>query len=90
MDGFNIWCPLPFCWQAITHFNRQLATNRQLRDEIDHLRQERGVFESLYKRLSRELDSCKQEMTDVIQTSTQALEQRLVRGHHSHHAYWIL
>lgn len=62
--------------KAITHFNRQLAINRQLRDDIDHLRQERGVFESLYKRLSHELDGSKQEMTEVIHTSTQALEQR--------------
>lgn len=62
--------------QAVTHFNHQLAINRELRDDIDHLRRERGVFESLYRRLSRELEGCKQEMTDVMHTSTLALEQR--------------
>ena len=60
----------------MVHFNKQLAINRDLRDDIDHLRRERAVFENLYKKLAKELETCKKEMTDVIEASTQAFEQR--------------
>ena len=65
-----------FIFQAMVHFNKQLAINRDLREDIDHLRRERAVFENLYKKLAKELETCKKEMTDVIEASTQAFEQR--------------
>lgn len=65
-----------FFFQAMVHFNQQLAINRDLRDEIDHLRRERAVFENLYKKLAKELENCKKDMSEVIETSTQAFEQR--------------
>ena len=60
----------------MVHFNKQLAINRDLREDIDHLRRERAVFENLYKKLAKELEQCKKQMADVIDTSTQAFEQR--------------
>ena len=60
----------------MVHFNKQLAINRHLRNDIDHLRGERSVFENLYKRLAKELENCKKEMSEVIESSTQAFEQR--------------
>lgn len=37
--------------QALVRFNTALATNARLRDLIDHLRQEKLVFEGLQKKL---------------------------------------
>ena len=67
-------------FQAMVHFNRQLAINSSLREDIDHLRQEKAIFDSLYKKLARELDQSKREMADIIETSTHAYEQR--QGYH--------
>ena len=38
---------------ALKRFNTGLADNGKLRTQIDHLRQERQVFENMYKRLQR-------------------------------------
>ena len=60
----------------MVHFNSQMAVNGQLRADIDHLRQERAVFDNLYKKLARKLEKGKKEIVEVIETSTQAFEQR--------------
>ena len=39
--------------KASVRFNGALATNAQLRTMIDHLRQERSVFEGIRKKLQR-------------------------------------
>lgn len=39
--------------KAHIRFNNSLTTNGQLRSKIDHLRQERRVFEGIYKKLQR-------------------------------------
>ena len=39
--------------KSLVRFNSALATNAQLRTMIDHLRQERSVFEGIYKKLQR-------------------------------------
>lgn len=39
--------------KSFVRFNSALATNAQLRTMIDHLRQERSVFEGIYKKLQR-------------------------------------
>ncbi|KAI0241842.1 Coiled-coil domain-containing protein 63 [Lamellibrachia satsuma] len=62
--------------KATVQFNTQLTLNRKLRDEIDHLRNERALYGGLYKRLSKELQQAKEELTDTIEISTQAFEQR--------------
>ena len=40
-------------WQASVRFNSSLATNSQLRMKIDHLRQEKTVFEGIHKKLQK-------------------------------------
>ena len=58
------------------NLDTQLTLNRKLRDEIDHLRVERALYEDLYKRLSAELQHSKKELTVTIGTSTEAFEKR--------------
>lgn len=41
--------------QALVKFNESLAYNKNLRERIDTLRRERVVFDSIYKKLEREL-----------------------------------
>lgn len=41
--------------QALVKFNESLAMNKNLRERIDTLRRERVVFDSIYKKLEREL-----------------------------------
>lgn len=62
--------------KSITKFNQQLAVNCRLRQEIDHLRQEKGVFDNLYKKLTKELECIKSEMNEVIGEASQAYEER--------------
>jgi len=62
--------------KASVRFNSALATNSQLRMKIDHLRQERNVFEGIHKKLQKELIECKHVMGEVIELSTQAYEGR--------------
>ncbi|XP_070572078.1 coiled-coil domain-containing protein 63-like [Ptychodera flava] len=62
--------------QATIRFNTLLTKNAELRSTIDHLRQERSLFDSLYKRLSRELGDGRKEIVSVIETATQAYDSR--------------
>jgi len=62
--------------KAMVQFNQQLAVNSNLRNDIDHLRRERSVFDNLYKKLSKELNKSKRSVTEVIEASTLAFEQR--------------
>ena len=39
--------------QALVKFNKSLANNRRLREEIDNLRGERVAFESVYKKVEK-------------------------------------
>ena len=62
--------------KAMIEFNKQLGDNSKLRSEIDHMRLERSVFDSLMKKLTKELDETKQDMSEVIAESAHAYEQR--------------
>ncbi|KAL5015693.1 hypothetical protein ScPMuIL_005282 [Solemya velum] len=62
--------------KAMVKFNNQLSVNATLRQEIDHLRQERAVFDSLYRKLSRALEINKDEMNDIISQASEAYEER--------------
>ncbi len=66
----------PCLLQTIVHFNKQMAVNQQLRADIDHLRQEKSVFDSLYRKLASKLGKGKKQIISVIEASTQAFEQR--------------
>merc|ERR1711871_360426 len=62
--------------KALVKFNEALAHNKDLRQEIDGLRRERVVFDSIYKKLERELDHKKKEMANIIEISNSAYEAR--------------
>lgn len=62
--------------KALVRFNEVLATNRELRNVIDTLRQERSVFESVYGKLEKELGEKKRAMATLIESSNQAYEAR--------------
>jgi len=62
--------------QALLKFNKSLAQNRNLRQEIDDLRGERGVFQEVHKKLERELRDQKKRMANVIEQSNAAYEHR--------------
>jgi len=62
--------------KALIKFNEALAQNKELREEIDGLRRERVVFDSIYKKLERELDHKKKEMANIIEISNSAYESR--------------
>lgn len=62
--------------QATVKFNRLLASNHRLRDEIDHLLKERTFFNQVYQDLTDRLNSGKKIMMDLIEQSTLAYDQR--------------
>lgn len=61
---------------ALKSFNTILTKNAGLRDEIDNLRVERNRFEDLHKKLEKELNTLRKEISEVIENSTQAYDQR--------------
>jgi hypothetical protein len=63
--------------QAIKAFNTLLTQNSRSRDEIDNLRVERERFEQLHSKLEKELSTLRQDISEVIENSTQAYDQRL-------------
>ncbi len=62
--------------QALVKFNESLATNKALRKQIDDLRQEREVFDQVYKRLEAQLGDKKRLMAAIIEKSNAAYEER--------------
>nr|CAB3228649.1 CiAxp66.0 axonemal p66.0 [Phallusia mammillata] len=62
--------------KATLEFNKMLTNNAKLREEIDHLRSQRAVFDGLHKKLSKDLNEQKQQMGEIIEQSTQAYDQR--------------
>lgn len=62
--------------KALVKFNEALSKNRELREEIENLRQERKVFDEIYKRLEHDLHEKKKEMAAVIEDSNVAYEER--------------
>lgn len=45
--------------QSMVKFNESLAQNKTLRERIDALRRERVVFDSIYKKLEKDLQDKK-------------------------------
>lgn len=62
--------------RALVRFNEALHANKQLREQIDNLRRERGVFDAIYKKLERELQEKKKEMAFIIEVSNIAYEEK--------------
>eukprot|EP00116_Pleurobrachia_bachei_P018817 sb/3479079/ len=64
--------------QALKRFNTILADNKKKRELIDHLRQEKVIFENLFKKLEKELGDTKKEISIITEDSTAAYDQRFV------------
>lgn len=61
---------------ALVRFNEALSVNKRLREEIDHLRRERVVFDNINNKLGKELHEKKKEMALIIEQSNIAYEAR--------------
>lgn len=62
--------------KALKRYNTCLTDNARLRDTIEKLRQERRVFDSLQKKLEKELQDQKRGMAEVVERSHAAYEAR--------------
>ncbi|CEG46949.1 uncharacterized protein PHALS_03618 [Plasmopara halstedii] len=62
--------------KSLMKFNETLAQNKVLREEIDNLRRERVVFDTIYRKLEREHGEKKRQMAQTIESSNQVYEQR--------------
>ncbi|KAL9656853.1 hypothetical protein ABK040_004387 [Willaertia magna] len=62
--------------KALVKFNEALTQNKGLRDQIENLRRERVVFDSIYKKMEKELQEKKKEMAKIIELSNSAHEER--------------
>jgi DNA repair exonuclease SbcCD ATPase subunit len=61
---------------SLVQFNAALKVNKELREQIDTLRRERDVFDTIYQKLERELQEKKKEMAFIIEVSNIAYEER--------------
>nr|XP_004671011.2 coiled-coil domain-containing protein 63 [Jaculus jaculus] len=59
------------------HFDKMLTTNAQLRKEIEDLRFEKAAYDNVYQQLQQRLQVQKKTMTEAIELSAQAYEQRV-------------
>lgn len=57
-------------------FNEALTHNKQLREQINNLRRERLMFESINSNLERELHKLKKDMAEMIQLANAAFESK--------------
>jgi coiled-coil domain-containing protein 63/114 len=62
--------------KSLIKFNEALAQNKLLREEIDNLRRERVVFDTIYRKLEKEHSDKKKQMAATIELSNVAYEQR--------------
>ena len=62
--------------KANQKFNEAIANNKQLREQIDNLRRERVIFDSIYQKLEKELQDKRKEMANIIEAANAAYEDR--------------
>jgi len=62
--------------KATREFNGLTADNKQLREEIQHLRNQRGVFDTIFKHLHKDMRQKKREQNNLIEKSALAYDQR--------------
>ena len=62
--------------QMFAKLNKAVADNREIRKRIDDLRQERVVYDGIYKKLEIELHEAKHEMSHIIEDGRQAHRSR--------------
>lgn len=57
--------------KAYVKYNQSIKHTKELREQINNLRRERIMFESIHSNLERELVRLKREMADIIQIANQ-------------------
>ena len=57
-------------------FNKAINSNRQLRTQVDMLRRERAVFDTVYRKFEKELADHKKQMAEIVEFSNLAYEAR--------------
>jgi chromosome segregation ATPase len=62
--------------KANQKFNEAIANNKKLREQIDNLRRERVIFDSIYQKLEKELHDKRKEMANIIEAANSAYEDR--------------
>ncbi|OMJ81002.1 hypothetical protein SteCoe_18615 [Stentor coeruleus] len=62
--------------KSLQKYNEAIAHNKQLREQIDKLRRERVVYDSIYKKLEEELQSKKEEMKRIVKKGYKAKKKR--------------
>lgn len=62
--------------QSLVKYNQKVAQNKQLRNRIDYFKQERVVFDGIYKKLERELCEKARQMSIVIEQGENASIER--------------
>ena len=62
--------------KMLKRYNETLTENSKLRGNIDHLKQERKVFDTMHKRIEKELKDIKRRMAAVVEQSQKAHEAR--------------
>lgn len=62
--------------KAYVKYNQSITHNKQLRDQINNMRQERIMFESIDINLERELQKLKKDMAETIQLASLAFEAK--------------
>jgi len=62
--------------KATREFNGLAADNRKLREDIQHLRSQRGVFDTIFKRLRKDMSHKKRDQNLLIEKSALAYDQR--------------
>lgn len=62
--------------KALVKLNEALTHNKNLRETIENLRRERGIFDGVYKKLESELKEKKKEMLQIIDTYNESYAKR--------------
>lgn len=57
-------------------YNKTVARNNELVEEIDKLRRERKIFQSVYTKLSEDIEEKKQEMDKIVKIANNATSER--------------
>ncbi|EDQ92324.1 uncharacterized protein MONBRDRAFT_17015 [Monosiga brevicollis MX1] len=62
--------------QGTRKYNEILTSNAKLREQIDHLKQERRVFDGLHRKLEKELTQHRRDIAELVAQSQQAYDAR--------------
>lgn len=60
--------------RILSKYNQSISENRSLREQIETLREEKVVFDGIYKGMERELEEKKKKMSESIESSNNAYD----------------